>query len=326
MVYQKVYFCEKKETPLYICEKIVGRLMSGNKTLRRTALLLTAMAVLAVLVPTALAADATVDADTGLPAFLSDGAGNDSLELLTFFLFFVGYISMGAAFVFFMSERNNVAPEYRTTMTISALIVGIAAFHYYYMRAVYVDTQVVSTEYRYMDWIITVPLMALKFPSLVGKDAITDETWLGMGFTGICFTGALIMIGFGYLGESGALGEVMGASLGGWAGLILGGVGWAMIIVATGTPWTSGKGVDNSKIAPELLWSANALRWFIVVGWIIYPLGYLFSPGAELGLGDGNQELLAVFYNIADIINKIGFGVVAWMGAKKATEALAAAE
>ena len=32
--------------------------MSGNKTLRRTALLLTAMAVLAVLVPTALAADA----------------------------------------------------------------------------------------------------------------------------------------------------------------------------------------------------------------------------------------------------------------------------
>ncbi|MEK9651184.1 MAG: bacteriorhodopsin [Poseidonia sp.] len=262
----------------------------------------------------------------GLPVFLSDDVGNDALELVTFFLFFVGYIAMGAAFVFFMSERNSVAPQYRTTMTISALIVGIAAFHYYYMRGVYADYGSVSIEYRYMDWIITVPLMALKFPSLVGKDAITDEKFLGMGFTGVCFTGALIMIGFGYLGESGALGEVMGGAAGGWAGLILGGVGWAMIVVATGTPWTSGKGVDNSKIAPELLWSANALRWFIVVGWIIYPIGYLWSPGAELGLGSGNQELLAVFYNIADIINKIGFGVVAWMGAKKATEALAAAE
>jgi bacteriorhodopsin len=244
------------------------------------------------------------------------------LELVTFFLFFVGYIAMGAAFVFFMSERSNVAPQYRTTMTISALIVGIAAFHYYYMRGVYADYGTVSIEYRYMDWIITVPLMALKFPSLVGKEAITDAKFLGMGFTGVCFTGALIMIGFGYLGESGAL----GGAAGGWAGLILGGVGWAMIVVATGTPWSSGKGVDNSKIAPELMWSANALRWFIVVGWVIYPIGYLFSPGAELGLGDGNQELLAVFYNIADIINKIGFGVVAWMGAKKATEALAAAE
>ena len=56
----------------------------------------------------------------------------EGMALLTFFLFFVGYISMGAAFIFFVMERNSVAEEYRTTMTISALIVGIAAFHYYY--------------------------------------------------------------------------------------------------------------------------------------------------------------------------------------------------
>jgi bacteriorhodopsin len=250
----------------------------------------------------------------GLPDFLSDGV-DDTLQLVTFFLFFVGYIAMGAAFVFFMSERNSVAPQYRTTMTISALIVGIAAFHYYYMRGVYADYGEVSIEYRYMDWIITVPLMALKFPSLVGKDAITDDKFLGLGFTGICFTGALIMIGFGYLGESGAIDGMLG--------LILGGVGWAMIIVATGTPWSSGKGVDNSKIAPELMWSTNALRWFIVVGWVIYPIGYLFNPTA--GVSDAvSAEVMAVLYNIADVINKIGFGIVAWMGAKKATEALAA--
>ena len=250
----------------------------------------------------------------GLPVFLSDGV-DDTLQLVTFFLFFVGYIAMGAAFVFFMSERNSVAPQYRTTMTISALIVGIAAFHYYYMRGVYADYGEVSIEYRYMDWIITVPLMALKFPSLVGKDAITDDKFLGLGFTGICFTVALIMIGFGYLGESGAIDGMLG--------LILGGVGWAMIIVATGTPWSSGKGVDNSKIAPELMWSTNALRWFIVVGWVIYPIGYLFNPTA--GVSDAvSAEVMAVLYNIADMINKIGFGIVAWMGAKKATEALAA--
>ena len=241
-----------------------------------------------------------------------------TLGLITFFLFFVGYISMGAAFVFFMAERNSVAPQYRTTMTISALIVGIAAFHYYYMRGVYTDLGTVSIEYRYMDWIITVPLMALKFPSLVGKDAITDDKVAGLGFTGICFTGALIMIGFGYLGESGAIPGI--------AGLVLGGVGWAMIIVATGTPWSSGKGVDNSKIAPELMWSTNALRWFICVGWIIYPLGYLFNPTADILPDAVDAEIMAILYNIADMINKIGFGVVAWMGAKKATEAIAAAE
>ena len=276
-------------------------------------------AVLAVMLFALAAVALPAAAETTNPAtadWLNDNK-NDGLELVTFFLFFVGYISMGAAFVFFMSERGNVGKEHRTTMTISALIVGIAAFHYYYMRGVYVEHQAVSIEYRYMDWIITVPLMALKFPSLVGKDAITDAKALGMGFTGICFTGALIMIGFGYLGESGAIP--------GMAGLVLGGVGWAMIIVATGTPWSNGKGVDNNKIAPELLWSANALRWFIVVGWIIYPIGYLFNPTA--GVSDAvSAEIMAVLYNIADIINKIGFGIVAWIGAKKASEVLASAD
>jgi len=290
--------------------------MRNNLFPKTTSLLLIATLTLAF-AGTVSAVEPFEKGSDGLPSFLSDGQGDDTLELITFFLFFVGYIAMGAAFVFFMSERNSVAPQYRTTMTISALIVGIAAFHYYYMRGVYADYGEVSIEYRYMDWIITVPLMALKFPSLVGKDAITDAKAFGMGFTGICFTGALIMIGFGYLGESGAIP--------GMAGLVLGGVGWAMIIVATGTPWSNGKGVDNNKIAPELLWSANALRWFIVVGWIIYPIGYLFNPTA--GVSDAvSAEIMAVLYNIADIINKIGFGIVAWIGAKKASEVLASAD
>ena len=289
--------------------------MITEKFSKTTSLLLIATFALAM-ASTVSAAEAGDMGDDGLPSFLSDDLGNDSLELLTFFLFFVGYIAMGAAFVFFMSERSNVAPQYRTTMTISALIVGIAAFHYYYMRGVYADFGVVSIEYRYMDWIITVPLMALKFPSLVGKEAITDKKVAGLGFTGICFTGALIMIGFGYLGEAGLMSAI--------PALLLGGMGWAMSVVATGTPWTDGLGVDNSKISPELMWSANALRWFIVVGWIIYPLGYLFSPEVALIEMDNGAEIMAVAYNIADIINKIGFGVVAWMGAKKATEALAA--
>ena len=289
-----------------------------NKTFSKTTNLLLIATLTLAFAGTVSAAAGEMNEATGLPAHLYDASGDvDSLALVTYFLFFVGYIAMGAAFVFFMSERGNVAPQYRTTMTISALIVGIAAFHYYYMRGVYADFGVVSIEYRYMDWIITVPLMALKFPSLVGKDAITDAKFLGLGFTGVCFTGAIIMILFGYLGEAGVIN--------GMAGLILGGVGWAMIIVATGTPWSSGKGVDNSKIAPELMWSTNALRWFIVVGWIIYPIGYLFNPTA--GVSDAvSIEMMAVLYNIADVINKVGFGVVAWMGAKKATEALAAAE
>ena len=289
--------------------------IKNSRLSTRTIVLALTVTCLALVATQSVSAVETMEiGEDGLPMFLTDGEGNDNLEMLTFFTFFLGYIAMGAAFVFFIVERNNVAPEYRTTMTISALIVGIAAFHYYYMRGVYADYGTVSIEYRYMDWIITVPLMALKFPSLVGKDAITDNKFAGMGFTAICFLGALIMIGFGYAGEAGMMNEYLA--------LVLGGMGWAMIIVATGTPWTSGLGVDNSKIAPELMWSTNALRWFIVVGWIIYPIGYLFSP--EVAISEAvNQETMAVLYNSADMINKIGFGVVAWMGAKKASAMVA---
>ena len=287
------------------------RIMSLERFSRTTSLLLIATIALAM-AGTVSATETLPVGDNGLPEFIE----GDTLKTMTFFLFFVGYIAMGAAFVFFMSERSNVAPQYRTTMTISALIVGIAAFHYYYMRGVYADYGEVSVEYRYMDWIITVPLMALKFPTLIGKDAITDTKFAGLGFTGICFTGALVMIGFGYAGEADLMNPILA--------LLLGGMGWAMIIVATGTPWSSGLGVDNSKISDELMWSANALRWFIVVGWVIYPIGYLFSPEVALIDIDNGAEYMAVAYNIADIINKIGFGIVAWMGARKATEAMKA--
>ena len=112
--------------------------MSLDRFSRTTSLLLVATLALAM------AHTVSAELITTNPAtadWLNDGE-NDGLQLVTFFLFFVGYISMGAAFVFFMAERNNVAPQYRTTMTISALIVGIAAFHYYYMRGVYVTTKV----------------------------------------------------------------------------------------------------------------------------------------------------------------------------------------
>lgn len=276
--------------------------ISSNISLKKNVIVLTIVGLALMIVQ-------AVNAATVNPEVKYDG---DALGRATFFLFFIGYISMGAAFVFFMSERNNVAPEFRTTMTISALIVGIAAFHYYYMRGVYIDTGAVSTDYRYMDWIITVPLMALKFPSLVGKDAITDNKVLGLGFTGVCFVGALIMISFGYLGETGVMNEALG--------LILGGVGWAMIMVATGLPFGlyDGLGVDNSKIREELVWSTDALRTFILVGWVIYPLGYLVGTDM-VDAGSDGKEIMAILYNIADMINKIGFGVVAWMGAKKAS-------
>ena len=69
-------------------------------------------------------------------------------------------ISMGmlAATAFFFMERSSVAPAWKTSVTVAGLVTGIAFIHYMYMREVWIMTGDSPTVYRYIDWLITVPL------------------------------------------------------------------------------------------------------------------------------------------------------------------------
>ena len=69
-------------------------------------------------------------------------------------------ISMGmlAATAFFFMERGTVNPAWKTSVTVAGLVTGIAFIHYMYMREVWVATGDSPTVYRYIDWLITVPL------------------------------------------------------------------------------------------------------------------------------------------------------------------------
>ena len=74
-------------------------------------------------------------------------------------------ISMGmlAATAFFFMERGSVAAGWRTSVTVAGLVTGIAFIHYMYMRGVWVQTGESPTVYRYIDWLITVPLQMIEF-------------------------------------------------------------------------------------------------------------------------------------------------------------------
>ena len=72
-------------------------------------------------------------------------------------------VSMGmiATTVFF--ERGTVAASWRTSLTVAGLVTGVAFVHYMYMREVWVSTGGSPTVYRYIDWLITVPLQMIEF-------------------------------------------------------------------------------------------------------------------------------------------------------------------
>jgi bacteriorhodopsin len=59
------------------------------------------------------------------------------------------------------------------------------------------------------------------------------------------------------------------------------------------------------------------MRWIVTVGWAIYPIGYVLGYMA----GTADQETLNIVYNLADLVNKIAFGLLIWYAATSESNA-----
>ena len=79
------------------------------------------------------------------------------------FTFFVGCMAMMAASAFFFLSMNGFDRKWRTSILVSGLITFIAAVHYWYMRDYWAAFGESPTFFRYVDWVLTVPLMCVEF-------------------------------------------------------------------------------------------------------------------------------------------------------------------
>ena len=207
-------------------------------------------------------------------------------------------ISMGmlAATAFFFLERGSVATGWKTSVTVAGLVTGIAFIHYMYMRDVWVSTGDSPTVYRYIDWLITVPLQMIEFYLILVavRKASSGIFWR-------LLIGSLVMLIGGYLGEAGYINATLG--------FVIGMAGWIYILYEI---FSGEAGKVAAKSGNKALVTAfGAMRMIVTVGWAIYPLGYVF--GYLTGGVDANS--LNVVYNLADFINKIAFGLVIWAAA-----------
>ena len=204
---------------------------------------------------------------------------------------------MVASTVFFFYEGMAVKKEWRLSLTVAGLVTLVAAIHYDYMRDFWVAEQATPIVYRYIDWLITVPLLMIEFYIIlkaVGASVSAGSFWR-------LLIGTLVMLIGGYLGEA----QIISALL----GFIIGMIGWAVII------WEIFRGeASQAAEAKEGIKSAfNALRIIVLVGWAIYPLGYVFG----YMLGSVDDASLNIIYNLADFVNKILFGLIIWQVATK---------
>ena len=207
-------------------------------------------------------------------------------------------ISMGmlAATAFFFMEQANVSAQWRKSVNVAGLVTGIAFIHYMYMRAVWVETGDTPTVYRYIDWLITVPLQLIEFYLILAavKKVPTGIFWR-------ILIGSIVMLVGGYMGEAGFIAPMLG--------FIIGIAGWVYILyeIFSGE---AGKAAAKSG-NKSLVTAFGALRMIVTVGWAIYPLGYIFGYLT----GGVDAASLNVIYNLADFINKIAFGLVIWAAA-----------
>jgi sensory rhodopsin len=227
------------------------------------------------------------------------------------FTFFTGYMSMLAASIFFIVERGTVNDKWKTSLLISALICFIAAVHYYYMRGLWLETGTSPTQFRYIDWTLTVPLMCIEY-FLILKPAGAKS-----GMLSRLIFGAILMLVAGYIGEAISPGSNVL-----WG--IISTIGWLIIIyeIYMGEASKIVKSSNNAAVIEGY----KVMRWFTLVGWAIYPIGYCMLPGNILhGFVEGadftKNSPVDLAYNIADAINKIGFGLVVYSIAKNATAA-----
>ena len=221
------------------------------------------------------------------------------------FTFFTGYMSMFAASVFFFFEMGNVEGKWKTSLLVSGLITMIAAVHYFYMRDYYLATGDSPTEFRYIDWTLTVPLMCVEFYLLLKPyGAKTDLMWK-------MIAAAVVMLVAGYIGEAIAQEQTIM-----WG--VISTLGYVYIVYEA----TAGavKKMADASDNPNVGTAVRLLRNFVVVGWAIYPIGYMTMEGNLLA-GMCNLDLL---YNIADAINKIGFGLVVYSVAVNSRQAATA--
>jgi bacteriorhodopsin len=209
--------------------------------------------------------------------------------------------AMLAATFFFYVERDRVVGKWKTSLTVAAMVTGIACLHYFYMRGLWVETGQSPTVFRYVDWLLTVPLQIVEFYLILAAIAVVPTIL----FWKLLVASVVMLVG-GYLGEIGALNATVG--------FVIGMLGWLYIIyeifIGQASKINNASGNEASQKA------FNALRLIVTVGWAIYPVGYVL--GYMLNVAD--PSALNLVYNLADFLNKIAFGVVIWAAATQDAE------
>jgi len=221
--------------------------------------------------------------------------------------------SMMASTIFFWLRVSSIAEQYKSALVITGLVTFIASYHYirifnswveaYKYPAVFNNTiqdpvltgVPFNDAYRYMDWLLTVPLLLIEIVfvmNLTDEETTTQATRLGVA--------SALMIIFGYPGELVLDEEHIGTRWGYWAAAMVPFcfVVYTLIVgLATAT-----ESEQDANIRSKI----KTAQWMTVISWCTYPIVYIIpmfgAKGATAVVG------IQMGYCLSDVISKCGVG------------------
>ncbi len=225
--------------------------------------------------------------------------------------------AMFASALFFFNVKSQVGRKYQTAIVVSGVVVSIAAYHYFRIfnswEAAYeldvegarylVSGQPFVDAYRYVDWLLTVPLLLIETVAVLAlPNKVARPLFIKLAF------GALLMIATGYVGE-------IDSSISGRA--IWGAISTVPFIYILYVLWTE---LDRavSRQPDEVKTLLDGMRFLILGSWGVYPIAYLLP---ELGIqGTVATVGVQIGYTVADLLAKPVFGLLVFSIARIKTQ------
>jgi bacteriorhodopsin len=203
-----------------------------------------------------------------------------------------GTAVMLGAFVYFLTQMNSVAKQYRNGVAVSAVVVGIAGYHYFRMWSGWAEGMV-NEGYRYADWLITVPLLVIELLIVLGVTAERRKKLMTS-----LVPATVLMIGLGYPGETSANETTK------WTFWVLSMIPFLYILFTLSGELKAAKARETGAVSTSI----NNATKILLVTWLVYPISYLIPVVFEKS--DGTEAGRQVVYTIADITAKALYGLM----------------
>jgi len=207
-----------------------------------------------------------------------------------------GFASMLATTIYLYLSQARVLPKYRQAIVISGTVTLIALYHYWRIydsfAAAHAGEAVFNEAYRYVDWLLTVPLLLLETIAVLALPAANRKALIAR-----LVPASAAMIVLGYPGE---VTSEMGPKMV-WGALST--IPFLYILYILFVELT--KSLD--KQPAEVSATVKRLRLLLIATWGVYPISYLMPV---LGIDGANAFVgRQIGYTVADVLAKCLFGL-----------------